>query len=88
MTSDINKDELEDLKKQNRGFENRIKKSEGEVGELSNEMKKLNATQETMLEVIILSNKSVLGDKKAAKELDELLKTHRTKKENKEESIC
>ena len=77
----INKnDDVLELEKQNRELESRINKLEEEVGKLSDEMKKLNTTQETMLEVIILSSRSVLGDKKAANELDEVLEKHREKK--------
>ena len=80
MSKDINKDECKDLEKQEMGLECRIKNLENEVGKLGDEMQKLNATQEKMLEVIILSTASTLGDKEAARDLKELLKKQKSER--------
>ena len=82
MSKDINKDELENLKKQDREFENRINELEGEVGKLGEKVDKTNELLEDIRRIMKSSLKEVVGDQRHAKELEEL--TEKQKQERKD----
>ena len=71
MSKDINKDELENLEKPDRSLETRIKKLEGEVGELGKKMDEINDTLNKGFDAVCNSLKEVVGDLKNAKQLEE-----------------